>query len=324
MLRVDGVAAVNVAGGRGRLLEIELDPTRVEAFGLSVAAVRSRLASLEYISEAGIVEEDGLRQSLAIRYRLESVEELRRTPIVAQGGRVVRLGDIAILRDSFQEPTSHYRIDGRPAIEVTITREHGTNAVAVADRATARMAELAAVQAPGVRLILDSNQSDEIKAELSDMRTRALFSALIIFAVLLVFLRSFRSAGLVFSAIGFCVLITINGIYWSGMSINVFTLMGIALGFGLIVDNAIVVLENVYRYRGRGELAEVAAERGTRAVVLPVLASTLTTLIVIVPFVYLQGEAPRTPKRTGSFILSPRGGRDRFWTSGNETSKCRC
>ena len=111
-----------------------------------------------------------------------------------------------------------------------------------------------------------------------------------IFVVLLGFLRSFRSAALIFATIAFSVLIALNLIYFGGMTLNLLTLMGLAMGFGLIVDNSIVVLENVYRRWQRGEEAFSAAEGGAREVLLPILASTATTLIVFVPFVYLQGE----------------------------------
>ncbi len=111
-----------------------------------------------------------------------------------------------------------------------------------------------------------------------------------IFSVLLLFLQSFRSAGIIFATIAFSILIALNLIYFSGLTLNVLTLMGLAMGFGLIVDNAIVVLENIYRRRKAGDSGKVAAERGAREVVLPILAATFTTVIVFIPFVYLQGE----------------------------------
>ncbi|MXW36066.1 MAG: efflux RND transporter permease subunit [Chloroflexi bacterium] len=125
---------------------------------------------------------------------------------------------------------------------------------------------------------------------MTDLRSRALVSAFVIFAVLLLFLRSFRSAGVVFMTIAFSVLISLNLIYFGGMTLNLLTLMGLAMGFGLIVDNAIVVLESVFRRWQAGRAAVDAATEGTRQVVLPILTSTATTLIVFVPFVYLQGE----------------------------------
>ena len=288
--RIEGVAGVRIQGGRPRQLIIELDPTRVEAYGLTLGTVQQRLTSSADIREAGIVEVDQLRRTLAIRYRIESMEELRRLPLMTVDGRVVRVGDVAHIRDTFAPATSFYRIDSRPAISFSVVREHGVNAVKVADEVKAKLAELEASQFPGVRLILEQDESAEIREQLTDLRTRSVFSALIIFVVLLVFLRSITSAGLVFATIGFCVLVTLNGVYWAGMSMNVLTLMGLAMGFGLIVDNSIVVLENIYRYHKMGLPAPIAAERGTREVVMPVVSATLTTMIVVVPFVYLQGE----------------------------------
>jgi HAE1 family hydrophobic/amphiphilic exporter-1 len=142
----------------------------------------------------------------------------------------------------------------------------------------------------GVRVILDEDESEAIRTQLTDLRYRALIAAGVIFLVLLLFLRSFRSAGIVFATIAFSILIALNLIYFGGFTLNVLTLMGLAMGFGLIVDNAIVVLENIYRRRRGGETAESASERGARQVVLPILAATLTTVIVFIPFVYLQGE----------------------------------
>lgn len=288
--QVDGVAHVEVQGGRARLLEIELDAEKAAALGITPRQLRQRIQELEYVREAGVVEVGGVRHSLAIRHRAESAAELRRVALRTAGGGTVRLGEVAVVRDSYEEPRSHYRIDAEPALSFTVYREAGSNAVAVADRVKARLAELAPVHPGGVRLHLDGDESEAVRAQLSDLRARALVSAGVIFLVLLLFLRSVRSAGVVFATIAFSILITVNLIYWGGLSLNVLTLMGLAMGFGLIVDNAIVVLENVYRHRREGRSAEEAARRGAKEVVLPVLAATLTTLVVIVPFVYLQGE----------------------------------
>jgi HAE1 family hydrophobic/amphiphilic exporter-1 len=171
-----------------------------------------------------------------------------------------------------------------------VTKEIGANTVRVADAVKERVTTLDRLSPYGARFILEDDESKEIREQLTDLRTRALFSAVVIFAVLLLFLRSARSAALIFATIAFSVLIALNLIYFGGLTLNILTLMGLAMGFGLIVDNAIVVLENVYRRWQQGERAEEAAEGGAREVVLPILASTATTLIVFVPFVYLQGE----------------------------------
>jgi HAE1 family hydrophobic/amphiphilic exporter-1 len=299
LLLVDGVAAVEVSGGRDRLIEISLDEHKTNALGLDPGWVWQRITELEYVSEAGIVEQEGLLRTLAIRHRTASSGEIRRTALLTDRGRIVRVSDVATVHDTYEEPTSYYRIDGQPAVSFEVHKEVGVNTVDVAERAMARLAVLEAVHPTGVRVILDEDESETIKQQLTDLRYRALIAAGVIFLVLLGFLRSFRSAGIVFATIAFSVLIALNLIYFGGFTLNVLTLMGLAMGFGLIVDNAIVVLENIYRKvqhgiegggeRAKGE-AERAAELGARQVMLPILAATLTTVIVFIPFVYLQGE----------------------------------
>ncbi|HEX7117712.1 MAG TPA: efflux RND transporter permease subunit [Longimicrobiales bacterium] len=288
--QVDGVGYVQVWGGRDRLLEIELDEEKLQSLGLNVWAVRQRILDLEYVRQAGVVEGQGVRHAIAIRHRAESAAEIERVPLLTVSGQELRVGDVARVHDTFEEPRSYYRIDGDPALSFTVFKESGTNTVAVADRVKARLAQIESLHPPNVRLILDEDESEDIRAQLTDMRFRATVSAGVIFVVLLLFLGSVRSAAIIFSTIAFSILITLNLIYFGGLTLNVLTLMGLAMGFGLIVDTAIVVLENIFRLRRAGEPPAVAAERGAREVVLAVLAGTLTTVVVLVPFVYLQGE----------------------------------
>ncbi|MFQ6047304.1 MAG: efflux RND transporter permease subunit, partial [Gemmatimonadales bacterium] len=291
LLQVDGVAAVRASGGRDRLVEISLDEHKVQALGLDPAQVWLRINELEYVSEAGVVRDAGLLRTLAIRHRTASADDIRRATLLTDRGRVVRVSDVATVHDTYEEPTSHYRIDGQPAVAFEIFKEAGVNTVRAADRVKARVAELASLHPTGVRVILDEDESEAIRKQLTDLRYRALIAAGVIFLVLLLFLRSFRSAGIVFATIAFSILIALNLIYFGGLTLNVLTLMGLAMGFGLIVDNAIVVLENIYRkVRRQDGAAAEAAESGAREVVLPILAATLTTVIVFIPFVYLQGE----------------------------------
>ncbi len=290
ILQIDGVATVAVRGGRDRLLILEFDRNQLRALGLTPEAIRQLVLQLEQVIEAGAVYDDGMLRNLAIRQRAGSVDDVRNLILLSDEGRLVRLSDIAVVRDTYEDPTNHYRVDGLPAISFAVLKEHGTNTVAVADRVKERLAAIESVHPAGTRLFLDYDESDEIRTQLTDLRDRAIIAALVIFAVLLLFLQSFRSAGIVFATIVFSVLIALNLIYFGGMTLNVLTLMGLAMGFGLIVDNAIVVLENVYRKYRSGSSASDAALNGSREVLLPILAATLTTLIVFIPFVYLQGE----------------------------------
>ncbi|MGW8265283.1 MAG: efflux RND transporter permease subunit [Longimicrobiales bacterium] len=288
--QIQGVAVVRVYGGRQRLLEIEMDEDRVTSLGLTPSVVFQRITDLDLVREAGAIRDGDREWAVTIRNRPSSVQEIREAMVSAAGGRLIRVSDVAVVRDTYEEIQRYYRIDGRPAVAFTVMKEVGANTVRVADRVKARMAELEARLPAGARVLLDQDESEDIKEQLTSLRYRAMVSAAVIFLVLLVFLRSFRSAGVVFATIAFSVLIALNLIYFGGLSLNLLTLMGLAMGFGLIVDNSIVVLENVYRRWQGGEAPLVAAEAGARQVVLPILAATATTLIVFVPFVYLQGE----------------------------------
>ena len=290
LLQLDGVADVEARGGRERELEIELDEVRINSLGLSTEDVYRRISELEYVQQAGAVQDGAMLRPLSIRHYNGAISDVVNAPVLTKNGQVVRLRDVATIHDTYEEPRAYYRIDGRPAVAFYVTRESGTNTVAVADRVKAHITKFEQRLLPGARFILDNDESKAIRAQLTDLRTRSLLAAAIVFVVLLGFLRSFRSALITFSTIGFSALITLNLMYWGGFTLNVLTLMGLAMGFGTIVDNAIVVLENIYRRARRGEDAVPAAEHGTREVMLPIFAATMTNIVVLLPFVYLQGE----------------------------------
>jgi hydrophobic/amphiphilic exporter-1 (mainly G- bacteria), HAE1 family len=284
------VAGVQAFGGRARVLEIALDERRILALGLTPDAVRVAVRGLEDVREAGRVEQGGTQYAVAIREYAGSAERIRRLPLLTDRGRLVRLEDVATVRDTYEQPRSLYRIDGQPAVSFQVVKETGTNVVQAADRVKAAVAGIQPRLPGGGRLILDEDESEGVRTQLTDLGGRAASAAAIVFFVLFLFLRSFRSAAIVFASIAFAALITLNLVYFGGLTLNLLTLMGLAMGFGLVIDNAVVVLENVYRHARTSPDAPTAAERGAREMVLPVLAATLTTIIVFIPFVYLQGE----------------------------------
>lgn len=289
--QIEGVSTVPVYGGRDRILEIGLDENRIRSLGLTPDQVRQHVAAMEIVAEAGAVfTGDGELRTLALRERTESTQEIERLPVLFDQSRIVRIIDVGKVTATYEEPDMLYRINGFPAVQFFVIRAPGSNAVATADKVKTRIAELANSHPSGIRVILDHDQSEDIKAQLTDLRTRALISAAIVLVVLLLFLRSFRAAVIVFATVAFSVLITVNFMYWAGFTLNVLTLMGLAMGFGLVVDNAIVVLENTFRRRRLGESAMVAATRGASDVILAVLAATGTTIVALIPFVYFQDE----------------------------------
>ncbi|MGD8727968.1 MAG: efflux RND transporter permease subunit, partial [Gemmatimonadales bacterium] len=227
LLLVDGIAGVEVSGGRQRLIEISLDEHKISALGLNPSWVRQRIMELEYVSEAGIVEQTGLLRTLAIRHRNASADDIRQAALLTDRGRIVRVADVATVHDTYEEHQRHYRIDGLPAVAFEIHKDVGVNTVDLADRTKRKLDQIAPVHPSGVRLLLDDDESEAIKKQLTDLRYRALVAAGVIFLVLLVFLGSFRSAGIVFATIAFSILIALNLIYFGGYTLNVLTLMGL-------------------------------------------------------------------------------------------------
>jgi HAE1 family hydrophobic/amphiphilic exporter-1 len=288
--QLDGVAEVVVAGGRDRLIRIELDEASVLALGLTPQDVRRRIADLDLVQEAGAIREGDEQRTLTIQDRVLAVDDMRSAILSVQGDKIVRISDVARVSDTYEEARDLTRINGNPTVTFQVNKEDGANTVKVADLVKARIATLERLNPYGAEIIEVADRSEDIEEQLLDLRSRAAVGAVVIFLVLLAFLRSFRSAVVIFATIAFSILISLNLIYFGGLTLNLLTLMGLAMGFGLIVDNSIVVLENVYRRWQRGEAPEAAAEEGAREVVLPILAATATTLIVFVPFVYLQGE----------------------------------
>ena len=288
--RVEGVALVSAYGGRERLLEVELDRELMAAMGVSVGEIRLKLGDLDLVREAGAIRSGDQQWTVTIRNRPGSAQDIRNAVVKTDAGRIIRISDVAVVRDTYEDIRSHYRVNSRPAVEMRITKEIGANSVRVADRVKERMAAVQNRNPPNTYFILDWDESKEIRRQMSDLRNRAAVSVVVIFGVLLLFLGSLRSAVVVFATIAFSILIALNLIYFAGFSLNLLTLMGLAMGFGLIVDNSIVVLENIYRRWQSGTGRAEATLKGASQVVLPIIAATSTTLIVFVPFVYLQDE----------------------------------
>ncbi|MFW6089265.1 MAG: efflux RND transporter permease subunit [Gemmatimonadota bacterium] len=287
---VDGVSGVAVFGSRDREVAIELDRDRLEALGLRPAQVEARINELSEVRAPGSLELEGRQYSLAVRTRVQSVSELETLVVDQRDGGAILLRDIGRVRERTADPTSYFRINGQPTIFVEVRRETGTNAVAVAGDVRQVVERLGERLPATVALELDADESREIGKQLTDLRLRAVAAAVVIFLVLMLFLRSLGAVLIVFATIGFSTLIAINLLFLGGFSLNVLTLAGLAWGFGLIVDNGIVVLENVERHSAEGEAPAEAARRGARQVALPVVAATATTAIVLVPFLFMQGD----------------------------------
>jgi len=287
ILGVKGVADVSVHGGQDPELRIELNPQKMQAFGVSPAEVQAVVTKLNQRRSVGRIFRDGQRLDLIIDEQIADLRTVGELVVAEREGKFVRLTDVARIEQTYAEPNHFTRINGQSTVWLNIEREAGTNMIEVADRVFTRVAALGPDLPPSVQLIKESDQSEQIRQELTDLSHRAVLCVLVIFLVLLVFLRSLKTPLIILSTIFISVLLTFNLFYFTKIGLNLITLAGLALGFGMLVDNSIVVVENIFRKHRGGFIPSAAAESGTTEVALAIVASTLTTVVVFIPFLYL-------------------------------------
>lgn len=290
LLSVEGVAEVEVFGGQDPHLRITLDPDRLELYGLQARDVHRRIGELNAELPVGAIELSGTAWVLRIEQVLEDLAPLRALPLERVGDRMVRLSDLGTVEFGFEKAERYTRVNGEPLVQVQITRKPGTDVLGVARAVRTRLDRLRVGLPADVTIEILADEAAELEQELS-LVSRRLAMVLVLVAVLIVvLLRDLKSAPLLFTSIGAALAMTVVALYHLQVPVNVLTLTGLALAFGMLVDNAVVVLENIMRYREQGATPPVAARRGTSEVIVPVLASTLTTIGVFFPFIYFQGR----------------------------------
>ncbi|HEX2163123.1 MAG TPA: efflux RND transporter permease subunit [Thermoanaerobaculia bacterium] len=286
--RVAGVAAVDIRGGLRRQIRVDLDRDRMLALGLSAREVTRLLGEENLNRPAGKVEEGNLDLYLRTVGEYQTAAQVGATVVAVRDGKPVYLRDVARIYEGVEEVTSLVRIDGEPGIRVSINKQSGANTVEVA-RAVEAEVERINLDHPEVKLITIIDSSEYIEEAIANVRSSTILGGLLAVVVLLFFLRSGRSTLVIATAIPVSIVATFALVYFSGYTLNIMTFGGLALGVGMLVDNAVVVLENVYRKREEGEGPETSAVEGAGEVALAITASTLTTMAVFLPIVFMEG-----------------------------------
>ncbi len=291
--RVEGVAAVLVSGGLEEEIHVEIDEHRVAGLGLSVPAVVNRLAQENVNLTAGRLLDGSTEYLVRTINEFERPEDMR--DIVVDTTRtVIRLDDVATIRRGAKEREVITRIDGRESIEIAVYKEGGTNTVTVADGVLARADELESrleQVGDGLALTLVTDQARYIRQSVSEVLQTAVLGGILAVLVLILFLGELRSTLIIGVSIPISVVGTFFLMFVSGVSLNIMSLGGITLGIGLLVDNSIVVLEAIKRKRQEGLALVEASSAGTAEVGRAVIASTMTTVCVFVPIVFVEGIA---------------------------------
>ncbi|MFB0566315.1 MAG: efflux RND transporter permease subunit [Candidatus Aminicenantaceae bacterium] len=288
MERVPGVASVDIWGGLEREIQVNLYPDKIKAIGLPLDYVLSKIRSENVDVPAGTIERGNFDVLIRIPGIYSSLEELQNTVVAIREGVPIQLKEIASVEDTFQKISRIVRINGKPGIRLSVNKQSGENTVDIA-RGVLHEIERIQQDFPQIQLIPMIDTSEYIQNSISNVGQAALFGGILAVLVLLIFLRSFRSTTVIATAIPISIIATFALIYFGGFTLNIVTLGGLALGIGMLVDNSIVVLENIYRLQESGEPPLKAAVNGSSEVSSAIIASTLTTMAVFLPMVFTRG-----------------------------------
>ena len=288
--RIPGVAQAQVGGGLSREIHVLLNREKLNAFRLTPASAINAIRRESVNEPVGPVVEGDFETLMRTEGEYRSLDEIRRTVVARRQGTPIYVGDVAEVVDSNQEVRQLTRVNGKPGIRLGIVKQSGANTVEVAGQVMGEVErinrELSQVQ---IGVISDS--SEFIRQSVANVRDAALYGSLLAVVILLLFLRNVRSTLVVAIAIPISVVGTFALMYFYGFTLNTITFGGLALGVGVLVDNAIVVLENIFRHRQDGLERTEAARVGSTEVATAITASTLTTIVVFLPIVFTSGIA---------------------------------
>ena len=304
---VEGTAAVKVSGGLKDEIQVRVDQERLSQLGLSIDQVASRIRAENVNLSGGRLEQGNQRFLVRTINEFTSVEQMADSIVANVEGRPVYLRDIASVTRGYKEREAITRIDGRESVELAVYKEGDANTVQVADRLKGQLERVRKSLPDNLELATVYDQSTFISAAISQVTSAALGGGLLAIIVLYGFLRDARATLIIGLAIPVSVIGTFLLMYSSDVTLNIMSLGGIALAVGMLVDNSIVVLENIVRKREEGEDLLEAARSGTAEVAMAVTASTLTTVAVFFPMIFISGVAGQLFKDqalTVSFALA--------------------
>jgi HAE1 family hydrophobic/amphiphilic exporter-1 len=286
--RVPGVAAVTVDGGLRRQIHVNLSKEKITALDLSVDKVISIIQSENENIPLGEIDEGDTTYLLRSQGQFENLDQIRDLVVMTKNGVPVFMKDIAEVKDATEDFRSFTRINGRPGVRLRVTKQSGENTVQIAD-AVKHEVERINREMPSIKLTMLDDQSVFIDRAIDSVKEHAMLGSILVILVIFLFLRDFRATLIVCTSIPISVIGTFALLYFAGFTLNTMTFGGLALGIGMIVDAAIVVLENTYRHMEMGKSHEQAAIDGSEEVWSAIVASTLTHIAVFIPLLFLTG-----------------------------------
>lgn len=291
MESIEGVAAVKASGGLEDEIQILVDEDKLAQLRMPIDTVAARLRAENVNLSGGRLREAGQQFLVRTINEFESVEEIANSIVATRDERPVYVRDIAEVRQGYKEREAITRIDGEEAVEIAIYKEGDANTVTVARNVDRRMDHVKKLLPEDMELAKVYDQSVFISQAIDEVVKAAFYGGILAALVIFFFLRNFWSTVIISVAIPISIIGTFIAMFSMNISLNIMSLGGIALAVGLLVDNAIVTLENISRHREQGRDVVTAARRGTGEIATAIIASTLTTVAVFFPLVFVQGIA---------------------------------
>jgi len=288
---VQGVAEVTVAGGIERELTVELDPQRMQAAQVGVPQVVAALQAQNLAAPVGAVKGTWEERSIRLKGRLPDPESFQRLVVTEREGAVVRLGDVATVRDGTEEPRTLALYNGRPAVGIDIKKSTGYSTTQVSSAIVEQVHRLEATLPQGVKLDVIRNSGERVSHSVQNVEETLFLGALLTVLVVFLFLNSWRSTVITGVALPISVLAAFVAVWAFGFTLNTMSLLGLSLAIGILIDDAIVVRENIVRHVEMGKDHYTAAMEGTDEIGLAVAATTFSIVCVFVPIAFMGGVA---------------------------------
>ncbi len=300
--RIKGVGTVIAYGGLIRQIQINFDWDKLNAYGLNVLEVANRLREENVDLPLGDVKMGRRRYVLRLKGRFTSAKDIGNILVAVRNGQPIYLKDIAKVEDGFEEMRMKAWSNGRKAVVLVVQKQTGANSVNVCRRIKKFLCSVRDSLPPDVKISIDMDTSEFILNAMKNLRSTLVFSALLVILIVLIFLRRKTSSFIVSLSIPFSLIITFIFLYLNNYTINVISMMSLAIAIGMVVDNAIVVLENSVRHIEEGMSPSKAAVLATQEVAGAITASTLTTISVFLPLIFVKGMAGIVFHQLGSIV----------------------
>lgn len=291
---VPGVGNVFMSGGRNRAINVRVDTDRLRAYGISVEEVRKALVAQNLEVPGGIVDQGPREMVLRTLGRVTRPEKFNDLIVSNRKGYPIRIRDIGRAEDSIEEPRGLSRLDGQNAVSLFVQKQSGTNTVAISDAVQNRLEKIKRTLPGDIKVEVTQDQSRFIRVSMEEVKFHLLLAAVLVGVTILLFIRDWRTTIIATLAIPTSIVPTFLFMQWMGFSLNNITMLGLILSIGIVIDDAVVVHENIFRHMEEHGLDAMEAARvGTREIALAVLATSLSLVVIFVPVAFMGGMVGR-------------------------------